>query len=96
MMMFLPAALAGQQTTRKYLEKISSKTPDTPRHHDEVILDILAPLRATLMKGGAVVPSLSRQQRIYFRTWEKWFPCVNRVGLTPPPPPPVTSCRNER
>ena len=37
--------------------KISSKT----RHHDEVISDILGPLDGPLMKGGVVVPSLTRQ-----------------------------------
>ena len=58
---------------------------------DEVILDILGPLHATLMKGGAVVLSLTRHHRIYFRTWQKWFPCVkhaSRDTLIPSPSPP--------
>ena len=81
-----PSRPTASQTTRKYEEKIPSKTPPlhlsiSPRHSDEVILDILGPLQTTLMKGGAVVHSLTRQHRIYFRTCQKCFPCVNRVRL---------------
>ena len=48
----------------------------TPHHHSHLIPRILIPLHPPLMKGGAVLHSLTRQQGIYLRTWEKWFPCV--------------------